>query len=115
MVENVSAMAEESGQEFAPFPGKDPSALEQRGSAVSLKHRRLEVRAVCFSSRRQMDTCAAVLGSCPCPQHFVRASVEKSCTGAQRSLPHPESQFSLRGWQTRFRINEPLLHLFFCL
>ena len=107
-------MAEESGQEFALFPGKDPSALAQRGSAVSVKHRRLAIRAACFSSRRQMDTCAPVLGSCPCPQHFVRASIESSCTGARRSLPHPESQFSLMGWQTCFRINEPTPS-FFCL
>lgn len=45
MVENLAAMAEESGQEFAPFSGKDSCAMEQRGSAVISKYKGLEVQA----------------------------------------------------------------------
>ena len=38
-------MAEESGQEFAPFSGKDSCAMEQRGFAVISKYKGLEVQA----------------------------------------------------------------------
>lgn len=112
MVENLVALAEESGQECAPLSEKDSYAIEQRGSAVSSKHKRLKVRVSCCvwksscSQSRQMNISTSILGSCLRSQHFVRVSAKNSCPGAQRP-PQARNLFSLMDWQMTFRISKP--------